>query len=160
MRIGVVSDTHGHVPFTLAAIERLRCEQVACVLHCGDIGTPAIVPLFEPWPTYFVLGNVDAPFELSRAILDAGQRYHGRFGELEFLGVKIALLHGDDGELLRNTIDSRAWNVVCHGHTHVARRDQVGPTLVLNPGAVYRASPRSLATLDLETLAVVHHPLE
>jgi predicted phosphodiesterase len=38
---------------------------------------------------------------------------------------------------------------VCYGHTHVAAIDRHGETIVLNPGAIYRASPHSIAVVDL-----------
>jgi putative phosphoesterase len=103
MQLGVVSDTHGHVPNTRAAVQMLEQFDVEAVLHCGDIGSTAIVPLFAHWPTHFVFGNVDqgtAAHELEQAIRAAGQTCHGRFGSLELGGVRIALLHGDDGRLL------------------------------------------------------------
>jgi predicted phosphodiesterase len=42
--------------------------------------------------------------------------------------------------------------LVCYGHTHVAAIEQRGPTLVVNPGALYRANPHSLAVIDLPEL--------
>lgn len=77
MRIGVVSDTHGQVPFTLDAVRMLESLEVDLVLHCGDIGSPEIVALFAAWPTHFVFGNVDDHRQrLRSAILAAGQRCH------------------------------------------------------------------------------------
>ena len=59
MRIGVISDTHGHVANTWAAARLLKSLEVEQVLHCGDIGTPAIPKLLTAWPTHFVFGNCD-----------------------------------------------------------------------------------------------------
>ena len=39
--------------------------------------------------------------------------------------------------------------LVCYGHTHVAAIDRHGETLVVNPGAIYRADPHSVAVVDL-----------
>ncbi len=154
MQLGIVSDTHGHVPYALEAVRMLESLGVEAVLHCGDIGSPEIVGLFSAWPTHFVFGNVDHDeADLRRAIRDAGQTCHGRLGTLELAGRKIAFLHGDDTALLRETIDSGKWDLVCHGHTHIARQMRQGNTLVLNPGALYRATPHSLAGVELETLA-------
>ncbi len=154
MRIGIVSDTHAHVENTRAAVRLLESLKVAAVLHCGDIGSPDIVPLFAPWPTHFVFGNVDHDHrELRAAIRLAGQTCHGRFGEIELAGVQISLLHGDDSAALREAITGGKYRLVCHGHTHVARREQIGGTLVLNPGALYRANPHSIAVVELPSLA-------
>ena len=155
MRIGVVSDTHGQILFTRQAVRILESLEVDEVLHCGDIGSPEIVRLFAPWPTHFVFGNVDDDErELRAAIAAAGKTCHGRFGELELGGVQIALLHGDDSTRLKTAVASGRYQLVCSGHTHVARKRQVGTTLDLNPGALYRADPHSFAIVELPTLAV------
>ncbi len=160
MLLGVVSDTHGHTTHTVKAIRMLESLAVDQVLHCGDIGSEEIVPLFAAWPTHFVLGNVDYERYLRDAIVAEGQSYHGRFAELQLEGVSIALLHGDDELLLRNTIASGQFGLVCHGHTHKQRLEQIGPTLVLNPGALYRASQHSVAVVRLPQLEVTHVPVD
>jgi putative phosphoesterase len=157
MRIGVVSDTHGHVGFTTAAVRLLEQHDVAAVLHCGDLGSPEIVPLFARWPTHFVFGNVDYDEgALARAIQDCGQTCHARFGSLELLGRKIAWLHSDDHDLFEDTINSGDFDLVCYGHSHVAEQHQAGRTLILNPGALYRANPRTIAVVDLKHLRATH----
>jgi len=161
MRIGVVSDTHGHMKSTESAVRLLAGQNVALVLHCGDIGSAAIVSQFSAWPTHFVFGNVDHDEEaLDRAIEEAGQTNHRRFGTLALDNREIAFLHSDDRELFEETIESNRWDVVCYGHTHVAEQHRVGRTLVLNPGALFRANPRSFAVVDLASLEAVHVPLE
>ena len=160
MRIGVVSDTHGHTAYTGQAVEALRQRNVDAVLHCGDIGSADIIPLFADWPTHFVFGNVDHHADALRAVIEAcGQTCHGRFGALEFEGRKVALLHSDDHRLFRETIASSEWDLVCYGHTHVVEQHREGQTLVLNPGALYRASRHTFAVvefpaLDVEIIAV------
>lgn len=153
MRIGIVSDTHGHVPNTLDAVRMLQSLDVELVIHCGDIGSAEIVGLFARWPTHFVFGNVDDDRRgLEAAIKAAGKTCHGRFGSLEIAGKKVAFLHGDDTALLRQTSTSGDWDLVCHGHTHVAGQTHTGHTLVLNPGALYRATPHTLAYVELPSL--------
>ena len=157
MLLGVVSDTHGHLPNTRAAVQMLESFGISAVLHCGDIGSAAVVPLFSHWPTHFVLGNVDhgpTAAELQESIRLAGQTYHGRFGSFELEDVKIALLHGDDGRLLEQTIREEKHQLVCHGHTHVPRWEQIGKSWVLNPGALYRANRHTIAIVDLPKLKI------
>jgi uncharacterized protein len=153
MRIGVVSDTHGHVANTLAAINLLEGLEVERVLHCGDIGTDTIPPLFKAWPTDFVFGNCDfARDELAASIQAAGLASRGVFGDLEIGGRRVALIHSDDHGKFREVINSRTYDLVCYGHTHVAKIEQIGPTTVLNPGALYRANPHSIAVVELDTM--------
>ena len=150
MRLGVISDTHGHVELTRPAVRMLESLEVEAVLHCGDIGSIAVVELFAAWPTHFVFGNCDEnTIVLAAAIERAGQTCHGLFGELEFDGIKVALLHSHERNRFREAIDSGRYRLVCYGHTHVAAIDRRGDTLVLNPGAIYRASPHTIAVVDL-----------
>jgi uncharacterized protein len=156
-RLGVVSDSHGHVPFALEAVRMLESLDIDLLLHCGDIGSPDIPRLFSAWPGHYVLGNVDYDREsLESAIVEAGQTLHGRFGTLTVEGLEIAFLHGDDERQLRQTLASGRYRLVCCGHTHRAEQQPYGSTLLLNPGALYRARPRSLAFVDLPAVEVVH----
>ncbi len=160
MILGVVSDTHGHIANTQRAVRMLESCEVELVLHCGDIGSIDVVRLFHRWPTHFVFGNVDdEPSLLREAIERAGQFCHERFGELELAGRRIALLHGDDGLRFRETVHSGRYDLVCYGHTHIAEQHGEAATLVLNPGALYRAQPHSLALVRLPALEVTHVPL-
>lgn len=154
MRLGIVSDSHGHVEFTRPAVRMLESMEVDRVLYCGDIGSVAVVELFAAWPTDFVFGNCDHQrTELAAAIEAEGQACHGAFGDLEIEGLRIALLHSDDRRKFEEVTRSGAWDLVCYGHTHVAQIEHVGETLVVNPGALYRAEPHSLAIVELPELS-------
>lgn len=153
MRIGVVSDTHAHVANTQAAITLLESLSVERVLHCGDICSAIVAKLFTEWPTDFVFGNCDHDREeLAAEIADAGQTCHGVFGDLKIAGRRIALLHSDDHRKFQQVNTSGDFDLVCYGHTHIAKIEKVGDTVVLNPGALYRANPHSLAVVDLATM--------
>jgi len=157
MRIAVVSDTHAHVENARAAVRVLEQLDVELVLHCGDIGSTSIIPLFADWPTHYVFGNVDyGESELRQAIEQAGHTCHERFGSLELEGRRIAFLHSDDGRLFQETVSADEWDLVCYGHTHVAAQEKIGKTLVLNPGALYRATPHSFAVVELPSLTTDH----
>jgi len=160
MRIGVISDTHGQTANTRAAVRLLESLQVAAVLHAGDIGSPAIPALLAAWPTHFVFGNCDHdPADLSAAIEQAGLACHGRFGDFLLGGRRIALLHSDDAKLFRRVCTSGEYDLVCYGHTHAAEQHREGNTLILNPGALYRANPHTLAVVELETMEATIVPL-
>jgi uncharacterized protein len=150
MRVGIISDTHGQVEATRPALAIFESFEVERVFHCGDIGSSAIVELFERWPTDFVFGNCDTePRKLRSMISRAGQTCHGEFGDLEIEGLRIALLHSHDRRLFSASIGSGRYDTICYGHTHVASVERRGETLLVNPGAVYRARPRSVAVLEL-----------
>ena len=161
MKIGVVSDTHGHVEFALPAVELLRQEGVEQVLHCGDIGSTEIVQLFADWPTHFVFGNTDYGYEpLITAMTSLGHTCHEMFGDFKLASRRIALLHGHEGWRLSESISSGDYDLVCSGHTHQRTLQQSGRTTVLNPGALYRASEHTIAIVDLATMSVVHQTVD
>jgi putative phosphoesterase len=153
MRVGVISDTHGHVEMTRPAVRMFESLEVERVLHCGDIGSAEVVAMFAPWPTDFVFGNTDIDQKpLRDAISRAGQTCHGDFGDLTLEGVRLALIHSHEPRRFAACIGSGRYQVVCYGHTHVASIEKRSDTLVLNPGAVYRANPHSVAVLELPQL--------
>jgi putative phosphoesterase len=127
--------------------------EVERVLHCGDVGSPEVVELFAPWPTDFVFGNCDTnPKQLRSAIERAGKVCHGEFADLDIEGVRVALLHSHDRRLFVASVGSSRYQVVCYGHTHVAAIEHRGETLLVNPGAIYRAQPHSVAVLELPAM--------
>jgi uncharacterized protein len=153
MRIGVVSDSHGHVEFVRPAVRMLESLEVECVLHCGDVGTPAVVELFARWPTHFVFGNCDVDRQqLAAAIEAAGHTCHGDFGDITLDGKRIALIHSHDQCRFQQTLAGGEFDLACYGHTHVAAIERHGRLLALNPGALYRANPHSLAIVELESM--------
>jgi uncharacterized protein len=158
MMIGVISDTHGDVPMTRHAIDVLDTFRVNLILHCGDVGS-RVLPLFAGRKVHLVGGNTDDPDSLRAAIVDPAHTFHDQMGELEIEGCRVAFLHGHDVKLLRHTIQSGRWELVCHGHTHVSSRSREGSTLVLNPGAVSRTSFPSVAVVELPSINVTEIPL-
>lgn len=161
MRIAVISDTHGQLTTARRAARLLETFAPDALLHCGDIGSPEVVEAFDRWPGHYVFGNVDRDEPGLRAAIEAaGHACHGRFGDLRLADRQIALLHGDDGPRLREAIAGGKYALVCHGHTHVVRREVVGETRVLNPGALHRAARHTLAIVDLPEMAVEILPVD
>lgn len=149
MRLGVLSDTHSRYQTVERALALLRERGVTELVHCGDIEDAETVGLFTGFACHFVFGNCDTDRdELLRAIAQAGQTLHEGYGCLDVEGVKMAFTHGDDPRLLRDLIQSEAFDFVFHGHTHRAEERRAGPTRVVNPGALHRARPKTLIVLD------------
>lgn len=154
MLLAVVSDTHGRVANTLQAIREIERRNADLVLHCGDVGTAAVVSLFTGRETRFVFGNVDDPPLLRHAVLNADLTCDAEFGDIEIGGIRIGFLHGHDDRRLQQTIRSGEYDLVCHGHTHKRRWELVGRTWVLNPGALFLATPHSFAFVTVPALQV------
>jgi len=152
MRIGVVSDTHDRHE-AIAEVVRLLLEQdIELLLHCGDIESPETVRIFKPIPTHFVFGNWDKDkAKLTAAIKDMGGTHYDSFGEIELGGKRIAWVHSHERHQLRQLENADFFDYVFYGHTHVREQHRTGKTLVANPGALFRANPKTCIVLDLET---------
>jgi putative phosphoesterase len=167
LKVGIISDTHDNARNLAAALAVLHSEGVTTILHCGDVCGPDTVRALagfaasapgEPSPNGFNVwiaqGNMDRHPGLALAVDEA--LGHGRLKWLHRLapdGYRLAMMHGDNEEVLRGLISSGQYNYVFHGHTHRRRDQAVGHTRVVNPGALggMRRERRSLCILDLAT---------
>lgn len=158
--IGLISDTHDRLSMVDKAIEMLNDENVELVLHAGDYVSPFVIPRFKGLKARLVgvFGNNDGDHELLRRRFSENKylEIRGNFAKLDVDGVKIALLHGGDEELLSALIDSGAFDVVVHGHAHEAKFYRKGKTLVINPGEAcgYLTGKSTIALLDTKRLEV------
>ena len=153
-KLGVISDTHGCLNETILAVQLFQEQNVQAVIHCGDIGTSAVVKAFQGLKTHFVLGNVDNEESLRLAVEETGNDFHGWFGSLELSGKRIAFLHGHQSEKWEQALESGCWDLLCYGHTHVAALQTHGSTMLLNPGAFKRVFRPTIAVVALPDLTV------
>jgi len=152
MRIGVVSDTHDRQEAVAEAVRLLMEQHVELILHCGDIESPDTVRVFKPIPTHFVYGNWDKDkARLSAAIKEIGGTHYDSFGFLTLAGKRVAWVHSHERHQLRQLENADYFDYVFYGHTHVREQHRTGRTLVANPGALFRANPKTCIVLDLLT---------
>lgn len=165
MIVGIMADTHDRLPLLDKAVKRLNEEKVELVMHAGDYVAPFVVPHFKPLKADLigVFGNNDGDQELlKKRFSSLGAEIRGRFAELTVKGLRIAMLHGDEEELLRSLIRAESHDVIVHGHTHEAKTYRKRETLVINPGETcgYLSGRPTIAILDTRTLDVKIIPLE
>jgi uncharacterized protein len=160
MRIAILSDTHGRERTVRSALALAAEREAELIVHCGDIDDAETARLF-PACTHFVFGNCDTSrAELSKAIRDIGATLHEGFGYLELAGTKMAFVHGDDKNQLRDLVKSDAFDFVFYGHTHIADEHLDGRTRVINPGALHRAATKTFVVLDLPGRTLEHVTVE
>ncbi|MEM3697333.1 MAG: metallophosphoesterase [Candidatus Bathyarchaeia archaeon] len=154
MLVGLMADTHDNLPMVDKAIKKLNEENVELVLHAGDYVAPFVIPKFKGLKAKLigVFGNNDGDRELlkKRFSEHEGLEIRGNFAEIKVDGLRIALLHGTDEELLKALIESETFDAVVHGHTHKAEIYRKGKTLVVNPGEVcgYLSGKSTIALLE------------
>ena len=151
MLIALLSDTHDHVANTQAALALLAPHKPEAYLHAGDLVSPSMLDLFKGLPFHFVFGNNEYDFaQLRSRALAIGLTCHSEHGDFTLGNARICLTHGHDGRLPRAT-RSGDFQYVIHGHSHIRRDERIGKTRIINPGALHRASVKSVALLDLAT---------
>jgi putative phosphoesterase len=154
MLIGLISDTHDNLPMVEKAVKKLNTENVALVLHAGDYVAPFVIPKFKALNAKLigVFGNNDGDHEFlkKRFSETSNCEVRGRFAEINAEGFKIALLHGDETELLNAVINCGGFDAVVHGHSHAKVSRKNGKTLVVNPGETcgYLTGKATIALLD------------
>ena len=154
MLIDIISDTHDNLPTIEKAVKQLNDENVALVLHAGDYVSPFVIPKFKALHAKLigVFGNNDGDHEFLRKRFNecSNCEIRGRFAEINAEGFKIALLHGDETELLEALINCGGFDAVVHGHSHAEVSRRNGKTLIVNPGEVcgYLTGKSTIALLD------------
>ena len=118
------------------------------------MSAPRFCPCSKAGQCHFVVGNMDACDPFSGEITDPRHTLHDQRGELEIEGCRVAFMHGHDVKLLRHTIQSGQWDLLCYGHTHAFSASREGRTLVLNPGALSRTRSPSMAVVELPSMEV------
>jgi putative phosphoesterase len=157
MLIGAISDTHDNLPLVEKAIEILNLQKVGLVLHAGDYVAGFVIPKFKCLNCKLigVFGNNDGDHELlkKRFSETTNCTIHDRFAAVTIEGYRIALVHGDEAELLEALANSGYFNAIVHGHSHLKGVQLRGKTLVVNPGEVcgYLTGKSTVAIIDTAT---------
>jgi putative phosphoesterase len=164
MRIGIISDSHDQHERTRVAVQFLLAQGAERLFHCGDLTRSEIVDICALLPCYFVFGNNDAGrvAELRAAIARAPEAVCLEWGGVVELDRKrIAVTQGHQSKECRRLLASGP-DYLFSGHTHVAADQRDDVTRRINPGALHRASPWTVALLDLKddnlTMLTIPHP--
>ena len=135
MRIGVVCDTHNHLPNVARIVELLNRARRRSRVHTGDITQAQTLEVLARLdaPLFGVFGNNDAG---ERAALEAAAaRYSMTIAEppLELCWAERRLVVVHDPRDLATALRPEH-AVALHGHTHLRRVERSDGRLVFNPG--------------------------
>ena len=155
MIIGILSDTHGRADMAHLAVRTLLENKAEYLVHCGDVGGTDVLDALAGHPAMFVFGNNDydkSPLMKYAAMFDIA--CGGTYGKLAFAGKRAVVTHGDDHRLITRLIREQQIDYLFLGHSHETLDEHQGKIHIINPGALYRASVKTVAVLDTETDAV------
>ncbi|WP_310686110.1 metallophosphoesterase [Aliifodinibius sp. S!AR15-10] len=156
MLIGLIADTHDHVPHIKKAVEVFKDREVELVLHAGDYCSPFTIPHFEGLNLKGILGNNDGDkYLLMDKFESIGAELEGEFMEVETGNLHIAVYHGTYQPITKALHKSGIYDVVITGHTHTIANQMIGTTLAINPGSAHGfEGDATIALLDTETKRV------
>jgi len=156
VRIGVVSDTHDHLPNVARIVALFREAHVERVVHTGDITQPKTLDAFAALevPLSAVYGNNDR----ERLGLEAAARRHGIELcdpplEQVWAGRRIVVVH-DPLDLERHLFAHH--DLALHGHSHEHVTERRGSAWVFNPGecAGHLPGHNAVGVVDLVRLEI------
>lgn len=144
MRLGILSDTHGHLRPGIFEV----FGEVDHILHAGDIGPAELLAELETIaPVTAVYGNTDG--------FDIRDRCP-QTAKLELDGFYITVTHGDQfGQLDPDTLrrEFPEADILVYGHTHEPVLEFLDDTVtVMNPGASGRSRLKALPSVGLMEL--------
>ena len=134
MKIGVIADSHDHLPPLRRAVAMFARMKVQAIIHAGDFIAPFAAKLLAPpqvsdvLPVHCVFGNNDGEREGLKKILP--QLVDGPL-HLELGGKRIVVHHFIDW---LKPDDIAAADIVITGHTHEVVNETRDGKLILNPG--------------------------
>lgn len=140
MLLGIISDTHGHLPGDVFK----AFESVDMIFHAGDIGDDSvIIELSAIAPVEAVYGNIDTWPVVSK---------YQRLLLKSVDSVSICLIHDIVStkyfqfELFKKNITP---NIVISGHTHISGFEYFQNILYINPGSASRPKKSKLGSVAL-----------
>jgi putative phosphoesterase len=155
LKIGIISDTHDNIWNIQKAVKLFNKEKIDVLVHCGDIVAPATVKFFDGIKAkklIFIKGNNDGDIQhLKMLIEELGGKFYTSHADFTVKDKKLGAIHSDNWPALEGMINSKKYDYVFHGHTHIQRNELIEKTRVINPGAHYFHSDDTVVILDIDT---------
>ncbi len=144
MNIGLISDTHGHIPSDVFKV----FKDVDHILHAGDIGDPSVITELETIaPVSAIYGNIDTwPIVSTYPLMQT----------IELNSYTFCLIHDIVSikkfrfELFKKNL---APDVVLYGHTHLPHYEYFQNILFINPGSASRPKGSKKGSLAIVNLS-------
>ncbi len=167
MKLGLLSDTHNHLPETRRALDVLLRHGARHLVHCGDVGEDVVDLLSATCQehglrAHLAIGNCDRMYGDNPALYPQPTGItRGEYLEFVLAGKRCLVMHGDNRRRLAPAIASGTLDYIFLGHTHEPHDERQGPTRLLNPGSVSRPrrGPPTVLLLDLPTATPTWLPL-
>jgi len=136
-KIAIISDSHDQLQNLESALQGAQAAGAEALIHCGDLCAPFMLARMAQkfsGPIHVVFGNNDGDGRLLQTI--AAQYPHvklyGIYAEVTVANRTIALIHYP--EPAQRIAQSGQLDLVCYGHNHQKKHEQIGRCHLVNPG--------------------------
>lgn len=138
-KIAIFSDSHDNLWNLEKALQQVQSCGAQVLLHCGDLCAPFMIERIAQnfvGPIHVVFGNNDGDGRLLHTIASKYPHVtlYGIYTELSIGGRQIAMIHYP--EPARRIAQSGHFHLVCYGHNHLKKLEQVDNCTLLNPGEI------------------------
>lgn len=143
MKIGLISDTHGHIDDRIL-IHLKGCDEI---WHAGDIGSPEVIEKLKTIaPVIMVSGNID---EGPNCPVEWKEIQRIQRNGLKILIIHIAAKPSRYNPKVLNIIKRESPDMVVAGHSHIllVKYDKENRLLFINPGAAGHHGFHKIRTL-------------
>ncbi len=158
MLIGILSDSHDQIANLHAAIEYCNDKSISQIIHCGDLISPFMLKQLARFhgEVHIIYGNNVGDLHLISQLCATrftNITHHGPMGIITVENRSICFHHYP--EVARGIAATQEYDVVCCGHNHVYSNEQIGSTLLVNPGDLLGKDIRPcFSILDTDTLGI------
>jgi putative phosphoesterase len=136
-KIAIFSDSHDQIQHLERALQAAQAAGAEALLHCGDLCAPFMLARMAQkfsGPIHVIFGNNDGDGRLLQTI--AAQYPHvklyGIYAEVTIANRTLALIHYP--EPAQRIAQSGQLDLVCYGHNHQKKHEQIGRCHLVNPG--------------------------
>ncbi len=139
MKIAIISDIHDNLTNLEKFLDWAKNNQIEEIFSCGDLCAPAtLVRVLAPGfngKIRIIFGNIcDRDLEEEKAGELKNIIHYGDLAEFKIENKKVALVHSP--EIAKKLAASGKYDIVFYGHTHQPWIEQVGSTVLANPGTL------------------------
>lgn len=158
MIVAVMSDSHDNIWNLRKALDVIKSENAGMIIHCGDFVAPFMAKELNETgiPIHGVFGNNDGDqYLLTKFSLTTMTNitFHGLVGQVDIGDVKVAFTH--EGVVGKALAFGGNFNLVCFGHSHEYFLENIGPTILLNPGEIMGKDGRpGFCLVDTDTAEI------
>lgn len=136
--IAICSDSHDNIPNIKTFLDYCKKNQVARIIHCGDVTEDATVDFFKNNFTGkidFVPGNAEISEQTRVKRTNRFQKIKHRpipFITISIDGLYFAACHTRDKA--KRLAEKKLYDIVFYGHNHKPWQEKRGESYMINPG--------------------------